>query len=96
MRVLILSWEYPPHLVGGLGKHVLELVTALAGQGVEVHVVTPNFGHVLAHEQLADGAMVHRVDVPAHTEGDWLAYVRDINDVLDRCGADGQRNLWSL
>ena len=22
MRVLMFSWEYPPHVVGGLGKHV--------------------------------------------------------------------------
>ena len=31
MRVLMLSWEYPPHIVGGLGKHVAELAPALAG-----------------------------------------------------------------
>ncbi len=41
MRVLILTWEYPPHVVGGLGQHVMELSPALARQGVEVYVVTP-------------------------------------------------------
>jgi glycogen(starch) synthase len=40
MRVLILSWEYPPRIVGGLGKHVHRLSVALAEQGHEVHVVT--------------------------------------------------------
>ena len=26
MKVLMLSWEYTPHIVGGLGKHVVEIV----------------------------------------------------------------------
>ena len=29
MRILMFSWEYPPHVVGGLGKHVAEIVPAL-------------------------------------------------------------------
>ena len=28
MRVLVLSWEYPPHVVGGLGRHVADLEPA--------------------------------------------------------------------
>jgi glycogen(starch) synthase len=40
MRTLILSWEYPPRIVGGLGKHVHRLATGLAEDGHEVHVVT--------------------------------------------------------
>ncbi len=46
MRVLIVSWEYPPHINGGLGRHVAELVPALVQAGVEIHVVTPTFGPV--------------------------------------------------
>jgi len=41
MRVLMISWEYPPHLEGGLGRHVAELVPALTQQDIELHVVTP-------------------------------------------------------
>ncbi|RMF05440.1 MAG: glycosyltransferase family 1 protein [Chloroflexi bacterium] len=40
-RILMLSWEYPPHIEGGLGRHVAELAPALARQGIDVHVVTP-------------------------------------------------------
>jgi len=43
MRILMLSWEYPPHIVGGLGAHVAALVPALARAGVEVHLVTPRW-----------------------------------------------------
>jgi glycogen(starch) synthase len=40
VRVLMLSWEYPPVIVGGLGRHVHALSTALAAAGHEVTVVT--------------------------------------------------------
>ncbi|MGB9920508.1 MAG: glycosyltransferase family 4 protein [Moorellales bacterium] len=40
MRVLVLTWEYPPHQVGGLGRHVAGLSRALADLGPEVHVLT--------------------------------------------------------
>lgn len=39
MRVLMLSWEYPPVVVGGLGRHVHALATALADAGHDVVVV---------------------------------------------------------
>ena len=38
-RVLILSWEYPPLIEGGLARHVLKLAENLADQGVDVHVL---------------------------------------------------------
>ncbi|MFP5309846.1 MAG: glycosyltransferase family 4 protein [Actinomycetes bacterium] len=40
MRILMLSWEYPPRVVGGLGRHVAALSRTLAAQGHEVHVIT--------------------------------------------------------
>ncbi len=43
MRVLIISWEYPPHIEGGLGRHVAELTPALAQQGLAIHLVTPAY-----------------------------------------------------
>ena len=39
-RVLILSWEYPPLIEGGLARHVRKLSEGLARDGVEVHVLT--------------------------------------------------------
>ncbi|MDQ1634485.1 MAG: glycogen synthase [Frankiaceae bacterium] len=41
MRVLMLSWEYPPLVHGGLGRHVEALAGAVAGLGHEVTVVAP-------------------------------------------------------
>ena len=64
MRVLMLSWEYPPHVVGGLGRHVMELVPALAGQDVELHLVTPGWAGGAPREQV-DGATVYHIDPPS-------------------------------
>ncbi|WP_018682225.1 glycosyltransferase family 4 protein [Actinokineospora enzanensis] len=39
MRVLMLSWEYPPVVVGGLGRHVHAIARHLAAAGHEVVVL---------------------------------------------------------
>jgi glycogen(starch) synthase len=39
-RVLILSWEYPPVIEGGLARHVRKLSEELVRQGVAVDVLT--------------------------------------------------------
>ena len=40
MKVLLVSWEYPPVVIGGLGRHVHHLATALAEAGHEVVVLS--------------------------------------------------------
>ena len=40
MKILMVSWEYPPVIVGGLGRHVYQLATALAADGHEVVVLS--------------------------------------------------------
>lgn len=64
MRILMLSWEYPPHIVGGLGKHVADLVPALSACGVEVHLVTPKLRGGAEQERIAPRATIYRVPTP--------------------------------
>ena len=40
MKVLLLSWEYPPVVIGGLGRHVHHLATELADAGHDVVVLS--------------------------------------------------------
>lgn len=40
MKILMVSWEYPPVVIGGLGRHVHHLATALAEGGHEVVVLS--------------------------------------------------------
>ncbi len=62
---MFLSWEYPPHLSGGLGQHVKDLVPALLeiNPELELHVITPAFGERTSHERLGP-LHVHRVGAP--------------------------------
>src|SRR3972149_9691574 len=64
LRILMLSWEYPPHNVGGLGKHATELVPALTDQGVEISLLTPRWVGGMGEECLVNGGTVFRVEPP--------------------------------
>src|SRR5437763_4203751 len=63
MRVLLVSWEYPPVIEGGLARHVRKLSEHLVREGVEVHVLTRGGGHLDAEEE-RHGVTVHRVREP--------------------------------
>lgn len=41
MRILMLGWEYPPHISGGLGTACEGLTIALARRGVEIDFLVP-------------------------------------------------------
>lgn len=60
-RVLMLSWEFPPHTVGGLARHVYQLSRALVPLGVNLHVVTNNPGGKGKGYENLDGVQVHRL-----------------------------------
>lgn len=53
----MLSWEFPPRIIGGLSRHVHDLTMALADGGVEVDVVT------IGEEGTPEFETVHGVDV---------------------------------
>ena len=70
MRVLIISWEYPPVIEGGLARHVRKLAEALVRQGVEVDVLTRSSARMAAaghglDPQTRGGVTVHRVPEPS-------------------------------
>jgi glycogen(starch) synthase len=68
-RVLLLSWEYPPVIEGGLARHVRKLAESLAGQGAQVDVLTrglarrPEQGAGAVEER--GGVRIHRVPEPS-------------------------------
>ena len=74
MRVLLISWEYPPVIEGGLGRHVRKLSESLVRDGVEVHVLTRGGGRLPA-EADQHGVVVHRVREPQFPR-DPAAFVR--------------------
>jgi glycogen synthase len=74
MRILLISWEYPPVVEGGLARHVRKLSEQLVADGVEMHVLTRGGGHLPAQED-RHGVIVHRVREPGYPK-DVNAFVR--------------------
>lgn len=63
MRILQVSWEYPPLVYGGLGRHVHALCEAQAAAGHEVTVLTARAPGSPARETVA-GVRIVRVPAP--------------------------------
>ena len=82
-RVLMLSWEYPPLVEGGLARHVRKLAEGLVSQGTEVHLVTRGRRTDRRAEVVA-GVHVHRVlEAPAPRElSAFVRWVEQLNDDL--------------
>jgi glycogen synthase len=86
-RILMLSWEYPPVMVGGLGRHVHALATSLAAAGHEVTVVTRHAPGA-ALEEYAEGVRIIRApeDAPKFplATSSLLAWTMAFNHTLTR------------
>ncbi|MGZ3142813.1 glycosyltransferase family 4 protein [Lentzea chajnantorensis] len=94
MRVLMLSWEYPPVVVGGLGRHVHALATQLAAQGHEVVVLcrqpsgTDAVTHPTADVESEGVRLVRVAEDPAHLvfEKDLVAWTLAMGHAMVRAG----------
>ena len=89
MRVLLISWEYPPVIEGGLGRHVRKLSEQLAADGVEMHVLTRGGGR-LPREENRRGVVVHRVREPPFPKDieRFVRWVADMNEDMYTLGAE--------
>jgi glycogen(starch) synthase len=74
VRVLIVSWEYPPIVEGGLARHVRKLAEQLVRDGADVHVLTRGGGR-LREEEDRHGVTVHRVREPDFPKDDLKAFI---------------------
>ncbi|MDF3308059.1 glycosyltransferase family 4 protein [Rhodococcus sp. T2V] len=94
MKILIVSWEYPPVVVGGLGRHVHHLATELAAAGHEVVVLSrrPSGTDASTHPtvtHIEDGVLVVAVaEDPAHFVfgEDMLAWTLAMGHAMVRAG----------
>ncbi len=62
MRVIILSWEYPPHIIGEMAWYVRELARRLKKEGVEVYVLT--YAPSEEKTDVDEGVVIKRVKPP--------------------------------
>ena len=74
MRILMLSWEYPPRIVGGISRVVYDLAQKLGEGDNEVHVITC-WETGTKETEKDNNVFVHRVrtyDVGTYSFVDWV------------------------
>jgi glycogen synthase len=88
-RTLILSWEYPPLIEGGLARHVRKLSEQLVAHGVEVHVLSRGDESMAAEEEVG-GVWVHRVREPRRPRdlGEFVTWVEHMNADMLAAGVE--------
>ena len=88
-RVLILSWEYPPLIEGGLARHVRKLSENLVSRGVDVHVLTRGHEESPPEEEIR-GVVVHRVREPERPRelAEFVTWVEHMNADMLAAGVE--------
>jgi glycogen synthase len=88
-RILILSWEYPPLIEGGLARHVRKLSEQLVAHGVDVHVLSRGDESMAAEEEV-EGVWVHRVREPRRPRdlGEFVTWVEHMNADMLAAGVE--------
>jgi glycogen synthase len=87
VRVLHLSWEYPPIVYGGLGRHVHALAEAQSAAGHDVVVVTHHPGETdVALDEVVSGVRVVRTPYPPIRQGtdELLAWTSGLDRAMAR------------
>lgn len=92
LAVMMLSWEFPPRIIGGISPHVYYLSRSLARNGVRVYVVTCDFPGAPSHE-VVDGVEVFRVDSYKNPSPDFASWVYLMNVNMQKEAAAIVRSL---
>ena len=84
MKILMLTWEYPPRVVGGISRVVYDLSHRLIKDGHEVTVVTYRDGEVPYYED-DKGVKVYRVDNYMIQPNNFIDWILQLNfNMLER------------
>lgn len=78
MKILMLTWEYPPRIVGGIARVVHDLSKRLIKDGHDVTVVTYREGELPYYEN-DKGVEVYRVDNYMITPNNFIDWIMQLN-----------------
>ncbi len=78
MKILMLTWEYPPRIVGGIARVVHDLSKRLIKDGHEVTVITYRDGNVPEYEN-DKGVEVYRVDNYMIHPNNFIDWIMQLN-----------------
>ena len=103
MKILMVSWEYPPVVIGGLGRHVHHLATALAAEGHDVVVLSrqPSGTDPVSHpttDTRREGVRIVAAAQDPHEFGfgpDMMAWTLAMGHAMIRAGLQLQRDGWA-
>jgi glycogen(starch) synthase len=87
MHAIILSWEYPPRIIGHLADYVRELAAQLVKNKVETYVVTYH-DFLTGEYDESDGVKTYRVTNPVRTHIGVLTWVLTLNQEIERAAAN--------
>ncbi|MEM2384012.1 MAG: glycosyltransferase family 4 protein [Candidatus Bathyarchaeia archaeon] len=62
MNICMITWEYPPRIVGGISRHCEGLTREIAKKGHTVHIFTLEFPGAPSYEEWG-GVKIHRVPI---------------------------------
>ena len=78
MKILMLTWEYPPRVVGGISRVVYDLSKTLIKDGHEVTVVTYKEGDAPEFED-DKGVKVYRVNNYMINPNNFIDWIMQLN-----------------
>ena len=78
MKILMLTWEYPPRVVGGIARVVYDLSHRLIKDGHEVTVITYREGETPYYED-DKGVKVHRIDNYMINPNNFIDWIMQMN-----------------
>ena len=79
MKILMLAWEYPPRVVGGLARVVYDLSHRLIKDGHEVTVVTYKDGQNIPEFEDDKGVKVYRIDNYMINPNNFIEWIMQMN-----------------
>jgi glycogen(starch) synthase len=86
LRVIILTWEFPPRIVGELSGYVNRLAVELARKKIDTHVVTYHDSWTGYHEG-ADGVKAYRISNPINAQVNIITWALTLNAEIERTAA---------
>lgn len=78
LKVMMLTWEFPPRIIGGISPHVYYLSTSLTKEDAKIYVVTCDFPGASEHETVG-GVEVYRIDSYKNPSPDFASWVYLMN-----------------
>ena len=79
MKILMLTWEYPPRVVGGISKVVYDLSHKMVKEGNEVTVITYKEGDNVKYYENDKGVEVYRVDNYMIRPNNFIDWIMQLN-----------------